>query len=387
MQDHIFFQNTDLSLDSFRELCSQETNPGDYAQASEVQCNVVVYNAEHFTGIAADSNHAVLLKSELNRCLKDGPGVLVIRGAWPDSELIDAATEVFRAIIQREATEAQHRGDHFAKPGENERVWNALQKFCELEPETFANYYANPVLNLVCEAWLGPCFQMTSQVNIVKPGGHAQKPHRDYHLGFQDDDLVARFPISLQIASQYLTLQGAVAHSDMSVESGPTKLLPYSQLYPAGYMAWRHPDFVDYFEEHCVQVPLNKGDAVFFSPALFHSAGTNTEDTDRIANLLQVSVAFGKTMESVNWQQMTSRVYPVLLEQRATGELTSERLSWLMGSIADGYSFPTNLDSDPPINGSAPQTVQQLIEVSLDEGRSQQEFEERLNAACQRRNA
>ena len=40
------------------------------------------------------------------------------------------------------------------------------------------------MLALVSTAWLGPAYQVTSQVNVVRPGGVAQDPHRDYHLGF-----------------------------------------------------------------------------------------------------------------------------------------------------------------------------------------------------------
>jgi ectoine hydroxylase-related dioxygenase (phytanoyl-CoA dioxygenase family) len=36
------------------------------------------------------------------------------------------------------------------------------------------------VSDLICEAWLGPGYAMTSQTNIVKPGGKAQEPHRDF---------------------------------------------------------------------------------------------------------------------------------------------------------------------------------------------------------------
>ncbi|MGV2437661.1 MAG UNVERIFIED_CONTAM: hypothetical protein LVT10_24460 [Anaerolineae bacterium] len=38
-----------------------------------------------------------------------------------------------------------------------------------------------------------------------------------------------------------------------------------------------------------------------------------------------------------------------------------------MAAVANGYSFPTNLDSDPPIGGNAPQTEQQLLQVALQE--------------------
>ena len=155
------------------------------------------------------------------------------------------------------------------------------------DPETFVDYYANEVIALVSTAWLGPGYQVTSQVNVVRPGGIAQDPHRDYHLGFLSNAVAERFPTHVHCLSPALTLQGAVAHSDMPVESGPTMYLPYSHQYVPGYLAWRLPEFREYFVDHHVQLPLAKGDAVFFNPALFHGAGSNVSaDIQRMANLL-----------------------------------------------------------------------------------------------------
>jgi len=53
-------------------------------------------------------------------------------------------------------------------------VWNALEKLALRAPEVFVEYYANDLLALVAGAWLGPGYQMTSQVNVVNPGGKAQ---------------------------------------------------------------------------------------------------------------------------------------------------------------------------------------------------------------------
>ena len=252
--------------------------------------------------------------------------------------------------------------DHFAKAGSNGRIWNALQKAALQSPESFAEYYANPLLGLIAEAWLGPGFQVTAQVNVVHPGGQAQQPHRDYHLGFQTNDVVERFPLPLHALSQHLTLQGAIAHSDMPLETGPTQLLPFSQQYALGYLAWRRTEFIDYFQQHAVQLPLNKGDLLFFNPALFHAAGTNrTADRQRMANLLQISSAFGKPMEAIDRDRMMLAVYPVLL---ANPNLDAHAV---VACTADGYSFPTNLDTDPPLQGLAPQTGQQLMLQALDE--------------------
>jgi ectoine hydroxylase-related dioxygenase (phytanoyl-CoA dioxygenase family) len=138
------------------------------------------------------------------------------------------------------------------------------------------------------KAWLGPFYQMTAQLNVVNPGGAAQSPHRDYHLGFQTAEAVAQYPTHVHHFSPMLTLQGAIAHVDASIEAGPTLLLPHSQKYEAGYLATSRPEFRAYFDAHAVQLPLKKGDMLFFSPALFHAAGTNrTTDVKRMVNLFR----------------------------------------------------------------------------------------------------
>ena len=120
------------------------------------------------------------------------------------------------------------------------------------------------------------------------------------------------FPLAAQVASQFLTLQGAVAHTDMPVESGPTRFLPFSQTYAEGFVAYREVEFQEYFEENWVALPLEKGDGVFFNPALFHAAGENTsKSVQRSANLLQVSSAFGRTMEMVDTRVLIERSWEV----------------------------------------------------------------------------
>ena len=384
MMPRHFYNITDIDLAEFAAICSQTVNAEDYPFSSNVQQKVIIYEGDRIRSLLC-AEQAQDLKTELHHCLEDGPGVLVISQAFPDFHVIERATEVFKEIITDENNSTESRGDHFAKPGENERIWNALQKFCERDTEAFVAYYNNPVLRFISEAWLGPFFQMTSQVNIIKPGGQAQLPHRDYHLGFQDDSLVAEFPISSQMLSQFLTLQGAVAHTDMNTSAGPTLLLPFSQQYPLGYMAWRDSEFIEYFQHNAVQLPLEKGDAVFFSPALFHAGGNNTESSDRIANLLQVSSAFGKPMESVDRTKMTKLIYPVLLARKQAKLLSPEETKSVCASVVDGYSFPTNLDFDSPLAGSTPETVQTLIERGLNEEWSAGRFCECLDDATKRR--
>jgi ectoine hydroxylase-related dioxygenase (phytanoyl-CoA dioxygenase family) len=196
------------------------------------------------------------VQGELVRALLDGPGVVVLGRAFADPAIVDRASEAFSALVEEERATGSTRGDHFANPGANDRVWNALDKVAVPAPEVFADYYANDMLALIAEAWLGPGYQVTSQINVVNPGGAAQSVHRDYHLGFLSQEGAAAYPAHVHRLSPVLTLQGAVAHCDMPVESGPTLYLPHSQKYQPGYLAWRLPEFIAYFEEHHVQLPL-----------------------------------------------------------------------------------------------------------------------------------
>ncbi|MFL5996929.1 MAG: phytanoyl-CoA dioxygenase family protein [Streptomyces sp.] len=371
----------DCDLDSFRALVERTADPADYPHALAVERNVLLYDAERVR--AAKDRQGI--QEELVRALTDGPGVVVFRGAFPDHAVVDRATEVFDALIREQYAAGTTAGDHFAKPGANERVWNALEKAALYDPAAFADYYANPVLALVCEAWLGPGYQVTSQVNVVNPGGLAQTVHRDYHLGFLSDEVAAAYPAHVHRLSPVLTLQGAVAHCDMPVESGPTLYLPFSQLFEPGYLAWRRPEFQAYFKEHHVQLPLAKGDAVFFNPALFHAAGTNrTTGVRRMANLLQVSSAFGRAMETVDREAVSNAVYPALLRRKTDGA-DAQWLDNVIAASAEGYPFPTNLDSDPPVDGLAPPSQADLVRRALAEGWTPRTLRDELRAGADRR--
>jgi ectoine hydroxylase-related dioxygenase (phytanoyl-CoA dioxygenase family) len=172
----------------------------------------------------------------------------------------------------------------------------------------------------------------------------------------------------------------------MPVESGPTKLLPFSQLFRPGYMAYRRPEFRDFFEAHCIQLPLARGDALFFNPALFHAAGENRSAAiQRMANLLQVSSAFGRAMEAVDREAICRQLYPVIREMRAAGRLDDAATDAAIAAAAEGYAFPTNLDSDPPVGGLAPETQAALFRRALAEDWPPADFAAALTAQSARR--
>jgi ectoine hydroxylase-related dioxygenase (phytanoyl-CoA dioxygenase family) len=380
-----YLTEEDCRLADLIDLVSEKTDPAAYPHASTVEQNVVVYDGRRVREEAARPGGRRAVEAELARALRDGPGIVVFAGAFDDLGLVDRASEEFRAIIADQHAAGGAAGDHFAQAGQNDRIWNAQEKLAVRAPEVFAAYYANDVIATVCRAWLGPAYQVTAQPNVVNPGGAAQDPHRDYHLGFTENEVAAQYPAHVHRLSPVLTLQGAVAHSDMPVETGPTMYLPHSQKYLPGYLAWRRPEFREYFAAAHVQLPLAKGDAAFFNPALFHAAGTNrTADVYRMANLLQVSSAFGRAMETVDRARMSAALLPALQAMRRAGAAPAA-IANAIAACAEGYAFPTNLDLDQPVDGMAPPTQAEILARAVAEDWPQQRLDASLAAWSTRR--
>ncbi len=356
-------------LDSFRRLVEQSPDRSEYPNCAAIEGRVPIYDAADVMAKLDAPSEIRAIQAEWNAILDRGPGAVVLRGAYPDTRIVDEVTSVLQGIIEAEAAAKSGRGDHFGKQGANARVWNAHEKLCVANPEAYIGYNANPMIALVSRAWLGPLYQLTAQVNVVYPGGAAQVPHRDYHMGFQTIEQLQHYPANAHRLSASLTLQGAIAHCDMPVESGPTKLLPYSQLYLPGYLAAQLDEFRTYFEAHFVQVPLQKGDMLYFNPALFHAAGTNrTSDVVRFANLLQIGSGYGRSIEIVNRGRMSKIVFPVLAEMRKAGQIDSREVEYVIAATAEGYPFPTDLDVDSPLTGLAPASQQDIIREALRDG-------------------
>lgn len=358
-----------VRLDDLVTVLSARTDLADFPHADGVEQEVLIYEAAGLPKVPP---------AELVRAFAEGPGVVVLRGAFPDIAVVERATAVFEELIAEQRASGAVAGDHFAPPGANDRIWNALEKLAIRAPEVFVDYYGNEALALVSRAWLGPGYQLTSQVNVVNPGGKAQVGHRDYHLGFLPGATIEQYPEHVHRLSPVLTLQGAVAHSDMPLESGPTLYLPHSQKYEAGYLATDRPEFRAYFEQHHVQLRLSVGDAAFFNPAVIHGAGTNrSAGIRRMANLLQVSSAFGRAMESVDRHRICAAIYPAL---RAAADPENA-----IAAAAEGYAFPTNLDRDPPVAGLAPPSQADLVRQALHDGWTDEDFHAALAAHATRR--
>ena len=123
-----------------------------------------------------------------------------------------------------------------------------------------------------------------------------------------------------------------------------------------------------------MQLSLQLGDAVFFNPALFHGAGTNvTSDVYRIANLLQIGTAMGRTLEAIDRGAMLDVLYPVFLD-RVEGGADRALVDCAIAAAAEGYPFPCNLDVDKPIGGLTPPSDAGRVRSALDAGTSAADF-------------
>lgn len=376
--------NTGDQLAELKLQAETSTSLSDYKFASAVEQNILIYDCEKLAPHISSREGRRDVMAELGRALLSGPGVVAFKGMYRDTNVVDRVSQVFWQIIEEQHSRGEAKGDHYAKPGSNDRVWNVQEKLALRNPEAFVDYFANDFISLVATAWLGPAYQITTQVNVVNPGGDAQQPHRDYHLGFLTDEQAIDYPTHVHLLSPVLTLQGAVAHTDMPLETGPTMYLPHSQKMESGYVAWRSPVIKDYFAGNYRQLSLRKGDGVFFNPAVFHAAGTNqTREIKRMANLLQIGSAFGRTLETVDRQQISISIYPSLQKRKAEG-WSLQMLQNCIAASAEGYAFPTNLDRDPPLKGLAPRSQADFVWQALSQDAHSTELKSTLDDLSQR---
>ncbi len=79
-------------------------------------------------------------------------------------------------------------------------------------------------------------------------------------------------------------------------------------------------------------------------------------------------------MEAVNRSKMTKVLFPVMKEFISSKTLTNNEFMNVIHACAESYSFPTNLDLDPPIGGLAPKSQSDLMKQALEQQLSIAEF-------------
>jgi hypothetical protein len=84
---------------------------------------------------------------------------------------------------------------------------------------------------------------------------------------------------------------------------------------------------------------------------------------------------------------MSKLVFAPLKMLRAKGDLSDSAFHAAIAATAEGYAFPTNLDSDPPDKGLAPLSQAGLMRQAVSEDWTESMFFEALDAQEARRKA
>ena len=120
-----YFGEKHISIEALDAICSKTTNLEDFPFAAVVEHKILIYEGGTFRQTLDDPEKEAALKIELCRGLNDGPGVFVVKDAYPDTKVIDRSTAIFGEIVAEERAAGLGKGDHF---GKNERIWNTIQR-------------------------------------------------------------------------------------------------------------------------------------------------------------------------------------------------------------------------------------------------------------------
>src|SRR2546429_928264 len=89
----------DCRLADLIDLVSRKTDLADYPYASTVEQNVLIYDGARLRKQLSRPACRPRVETELARALLDGPGIVVLAGAFDDPRVIHRATWQVEALI------------------------------------------------------------------------------------------------------------------------------------------------------------------------------------------------------------------------------------------------------------------------------------------------
>ena len=125
VEQHGWVSNTGDQLSELKTHVEITTRLSDYEFASSVEQNSLVYDCKKLMPLISNRNDRRAVMAELGRALLSGPGVVAFKGMYPETSVVDRVSQVFWQIIDEQLARGEAKGDHYAKPGSNDRVWNA----------------------------------------------------------------------------------------------------------------------------------------------------------------------------------------------------------------------------------------------------------------------
>ncbi|MGF1625675.1 MAG: phytanoyl-CoA dioxygenase family protein [Alphaproteobacteria bacterium] len=247
--------------------------------------------------------------------LMHGKGYYVLEGAFDAATVAEARQRIVELTDVRPPEIAQ--SDALAVLAATDHVWNLVDKGA-----VFERMVQHPTVLAVFSQILGSELKLGSfAARIQTPGAKAQLPHVDYPYW----DLYDRSTFPRDIgAGFYMNCQVTIMLDDFTVENGATMVAPGTQVLG------RFPD-QESFDEKMIQTTGKAGSAMLMTGLLWHGAGHNRSDRERVGILGQYLPKFVKPMED----QLKS-VSPAVIE-RATPTLRA-----LLGV---DYPYPQVLDT------------------------------------------
>ena len=146
-----WIEDADCDLDDFRAQVARDTDLADYPLADDVRQDVLVYSAATLAR-AGPARTAGRADPRAGRRARRGR--LRRTRSTPTSSTAPARRSPRSS--RRSAPRAPRRATTSARPGANDRIWNAAQKLALHAPEVFADYYATDALALVCAGLARP---------------------------------------------------------------------------------------------------------------------------------------------------------------------------------------------------------------------------------------
>ena len=344
-----------------------DATSSDYPYADAVERNVLIYGEKLRAAVGTAAGRTAV-QTELMRALTDGPGIVVFKRAFGDLSVVDRATEAFLAQIAAEKAAGVAGGDHFAKPGANDRVWGALDKLAVARPRGVRRL-------------LRQRHHRADQRGLARSGlpghlaGQRGQPRRP------GADRAPRLPPRLHGRRRRRPLPGprapAVAGADPAGRGRalrhagrdrpdplPALLAPVRARLPRLPPARVHRVLPGRTTPSCRWRRATPRSST--PPCSTAPARTSRPTSDGWPTCCRCPRRSAARWRPSTGSRCAGRCSRCCWSSKAAG--ASDRyLDNVIAASAEGYAFPTNLDRDQPIGGIAPQTQADLVRQAVAE--------------------
>ncbi len=220
-------------------------------------------------------------------------GYAIIADRIPRSRA-DAMAERLRELMRRDP-------DHAAKPFQNlHGVFNALDG--QEDVDLFSPLCDDPVVSALAHRAVGDEFQMSASGALwLKPrsGGAGAGWHADVPTGWFARNQRPRVALTFAINCLWMI-------TDFTVANGATRIVPFSHQAPCEPSQYQRGDY-----EGAVSAVAPAGSCLVMDNAMWHCAGSNSCDQDRIG----LSIPFFPSWldgGNVGWPPIPRRIHEML---------------------------------------------------------------------------